>query len=536
MPSRPSITPATPSSALPGRKFRSGGPGRAGLHPTFGPDQEPPPQNLLTTVGRVLRTRKLWVLQGLVLVPLVVAVLTLRQEEQYTATAALFFRDSAGAVLEELGGGTFDDPTRDAATNDDLITLPTVARVAAQKLRQRPDVGQVSQQTVAQSVTVTPSDQSDLVEIEVEHPDPFLAAAVANDYGEAYIEFRRTVDRGQLQEAIRLVEGRLSMLPPEQRTGDIGGALAAQLEDLRLAEALQTGKAELVQRAGVPEEPSSPDLQRNLVLGLMLGAVLGLGAGILRDRVDHSVRSVEEIEELYDLPVLARIPRSREFRRGARRIETQHVQEAEAFRTLRANLGFLGVDGPLRSLLIASPVSGDGKSTVAWGLARTMAAMGDRVVLVEADLHKGPSPGADDAALGLSLVLSGTALDDAFVYESVGDEGTGVSGRKLVILPSGPTPPNPLELLESDRMADVLSTLEESFDHVLIDTPALTVLSDARPLAAEVSGVVVVLGLEHTSRAAAIDCRKQLELIRANALGLVVNLVPAQRVGYYQAY
>ncbi len=491
---------------------------------------------MLAAIWRVLRRRKLWVLQGLVLVPLLVAVLTLRQEEQYTATAALFFSDSTGAVLEDLSGSLLGDPAREAATNEALINLPTIARLAAQKLSQRPELGQVSAQTVSQSVTITSSGESDLVDIEAEHPNPFLAAAMASDYGEAYIEFRRTVDRGQLQEAISLVQSRLTILSPEQRSGEIGQALEAQLDELRLAEALQTGKAELVQRATVPEDPSSPNLELNLVLGLVLGAVLGLGAGLLRDRIDNSVRSIEEIEELYDLPVLARIPRSRDLERGPGRIEIKDARDAEAFRTLRANLGFLDVNGPLRSLLIVSPVSGDGKSTVAQGLARTMAAMGDSVVLVEADLHKGPLSGADDAAHGLSSVLSGTALDDAFLHESVDAEGTGVSGRKLVILPSGPTPPNPLELLESDRMADVLSTLEESFDHVVIDSPALTALSDARELAAEVSGVVVVLGLEHTSRAAAIDCRKQLELAQANPLGVVVNLVPTPRGGYYQAY
>jgi len=479
----------------------------------------------------VVRRRKLWVLQGLVIVPLIVVVLTLRQEEQYTATAALLFRDSAGALLEESSGGSFDDPAREAASNDALIALPAVSERAAVKFNRRPAVEPVSPRTVAESVSVSPSDVSDLAEIEAEHPDPFVAAAFANDYGEAYIEFRREADRSQLRGAIDLVEGRLNALPPEQRSGETGQALETQLDELRLAESLQTGKAELVQRASVPEEPSSPDLRRNLVLGLLLGGVLGLGTAVLRDRLDQSVRSVEEIEELYGLPVLGRIPRSRKLGRGAGRIEDS--QDAEVFRTLRANLNFFDVDGLLRSLLISSPVSGDGKSTVAQGLARTMAAMGDRVVLVNADLHKGPQVGAEDATPGLSSVLGGGTLAEALVREPVGQDGDGARGRELAILPSGPNPPNPLELLESERMASVLAQLEERFDYVIIDSPALTALSDARPLMGQVSGVVVVTALEHTSRAAATDFRKQLDLMEANALGLVANLAPAQRSGYY---
>lgn len=484
----------------------------------------------MATVVRVLRTRWLWVAQGLVLVPLVVLLLTLRQEEQYTATAALFFRDSTGALLEELSGGAFDDPVRQAATNDALLNLPAVSALTAEKLGQRPEVDGVSQETVAQSVTVSSSEESDLVEIEAEQQDPFLAAAIANDYGEAYIEFRREADRSQLQQAIALVERRMGALAVEERSGQSGMALEEQLNDLRLAAALQTGKAELVQRANPPEEPSSPNLSRNLILGLMLGAVVGLGAGVLRDRVDHSVRSVEEVEQLYGLPVLARIPRNRGREGAAAALEDG--SEAEAFRTLRANLRFFDVDGLLDSLLISSPVSGDGKSTVAWGLARTMALMGDLVVLVDADLHKGPQPGAEGSRHGLSSVLTGATLEQAFVYEPL-DERDGARQRELVVLPSGPTPPNPLELLESERMASVLVRLKESFDYVVIDSPALTVMSDARPLIPQVSGVLVVTALGHTSRAAITDFRKQLELAQAHPLGLIVNLAPTSRSGYY---
>lgn len=466
-------------------------------------------------------------LQGLIIVPLLVAILTLRQEPEYTATAGLLFRDSAAALLEETSGGTFEDPTRKAATNDDLVTLPAIARLTAERFNRRPETGTMTAQEVADRVSVSPSAESNFVEIESRHPDAHVAAALANDYGDSYIEFRRNADRRQLQDAVELVEQRLASLPPGELAGETAQELEARLDDLRLAQGLQTGEAELVQRASVPSEPSSPDMRRNLGLGLLLGMIVGVGSALLRDRVDQSVRSVEELEELYDLPILARVPQTRRFGRSE---ELERGPGAEAFRTLRANLRFFNVDGGLRSLLIASPASGDGKSTVAAGLARTMAAMGDSVLLIEADLHK-PSPTAGGEP-GLSSVLAGMVLEDALVKVPVSGAGDG-GGRELTVLPSGPVPPNPLELLESQRMEELLEDVSEDFDYVILDSPALSDISDTRVLIDQVSGIVVVSALAKTSRGATIDFRKQLALMKGNALGVVANLAPVKRDGYY---
>jgi len=494
---------------------------------------EPPGQaprgepTTLLTLFAVLRRRFLWVLQGLIIVPLLVGILTLRQEAQYTAAAGLLFRDSAAALLEDASGGSFEDPTREAATNDDLVTLPAIAGLAARRFDRRPERATITAQEVADSVSVSPSAESDFVEIESRHPNPNVAAALANDYGNSYIQFRREADQEQLQNAVELVEERLAGLPPGELAGATGQELRSRLDDLRLAQGLQTGKAELVQRASVPSEPSSPDVRRNLALGLLLGMIVGVGSAVMRDRVDQSVRGVEELEELYGLPILARVPQTRRLGRSE---PLEHGRGAEAFRTLRANLRFFNVDGGLRSLLIASPASGDGKSTVAAGLTRTMAAMGDSVLLIEADLHK-PSPTAGEAP-GLSSVLAGTLLEDALINVPVSGTSGG-EGRELTVLPSGPVPPNPLELLESRRMEELLEDVARDYDYVIIDSPALSDISDARVLVAQVSGIIAVSALARTTRGAATDFRKQLALLQCNALGVVANRAPVRRDGYY---
>lgn len=472
---------------------------------------------------RILSRRKWWVLQGLVIVPAVVAVLTLRQEEQYTGTASMLFRDAATSVLNDTSGG-FVDPSREKATADALIVLPVVAERTSALLG-----GRVSPAEVAASVSVSSETESDVVEIEAVDEDPVLAAQMANRYGEAYIASRQRSDRRQLQEAIDLARTRLAELTPAERGGPVGASLQERLTRLELAQSLLTGNAELVQRAKVPTKPSSPDLRRNLALGLLLGAVLGLSLGGLRERMDRTLKTAEEAEHAFGVPVLASIPRSRDVS-SASWDSLAQSPEAEGFRILRANLRYFDIDSRLSSLLVSSPLSGDGKSTVARGLALTMASLGDHVVLVEADLHKGTSAMLDGGTppSGLSSVLAGDPVDDALVRIPLGD-----TGRMLSVLPAGPVPPNPVELLESSRMQQLLLELERRFETVIIDSPALSHVSDARALVRPVTGVLIVTALGHTPRPAAAEFRKQLDLLGGRPVGLVANLASAPRSGYY---
>ena len=162
-----------------------------------------------------------------------------------------------------------------------------------------------------------------------------------------------------------------------------------------------------------PDSPSSPNTTSNVLFGIVLGALLGFGLAALLERIDRRVRSVEEMEEIYELPLVGRIPRSRTLAGDAAEGLGTQTPEGEAFRILRANLRYFGVDDDLHTILAVSPEQGDGKSTVARGLAMTMAEMGDEVVLVEADLRKGSEFRriTGEPADGLSDVLAGTPLD-----------------------------------------------------------------------------------------------------------------------------
>jgi len=277
------------------------------------------------------------------------------------------------------------------------------------------------------------------------------------------------------------------------------------------------------------------------VLGIVLGALLGLGLAFLLEKLDRKVRSREELEELYGVPVLARIPASRRIAglgRAPSGFGTQ-TPEGEAFRVLRTNLRFFDVGDrdERRSILVVSPEEGDGKSTVARGLATTMAEMGDDVVLVEADLRKGSSlrQVTGKPAFGLSNVLAGTPLDRALIKLPTPVPNLD-EPRYLSILPSGPIPPNPSELLESDRMAEVLEELQSQFSTVVLDSPAVAAVSDALALVPIASEVMLVGGLGKTTRDVARDMRRQFALLDKGPIGVVVNFAEADSARYSHYY
>ena len=494
-------------------------------------DSEEP---LLERTLRLLRRRKWIILQVLVAIPLLVLLLSLQQEKRYTATSSLLFEAS------QLDSGPID-LSRQAATNEELLQLPEVAQRTARALG-----AGVSTRQVQNSVEIEAAPDSDIVTLSATAATPALAADMANRYGEAFVSFRRESDEAGIERRIEIYQTAFEALPPEERQGERGQSLSDRLDRLRISQALSAaeavGRAELVQRASAPDTPSSPRIVRNLVLAFLLAGVLGLGLAALRDRVDRALSTEDELERVYGLPVLARIPRVRAFDKRLKEhtlgAQATTTPVAEAFRTLRANLRYFSVDRELRSILVASPIAADGKSSVAAGLAMTMAQMGDSVVLVEADLHKDHSSEAfvERSHSGLSTVLAGAvALDHALIEVPLSLDDRD-NGRSLAVLRSGPIPPNASELMESERMRSLVAELEDRYETVIIDSPPLALVSDALALVQETSGVLVVSRLGHTTRDAAVEFRNQLAMLNGPALGVVSNFSAGKSGAYYYGH
>ena len=259
--------------------------------------------------------------------------------------------------------------------------------------------------------------------------------------------------------------------------------------------------------------------------------MLGLGIAFLLERLDRRIREPEDLEGIYRLPALGVVPRSGALSRSSRRGSGERPglppADAEAFSLIRAHLRFFNVDRELRTIVIASPAPGDGKTTIARHLAEAAAKLGSRVLLLEADLRRPTlteqlqiesGPGLADVLIGAISMNEATQSVDL-------QPSTGATSRHtLNVLTAGVVlPPNPGELLESHAMGRVLQQAKLAYDLVVIDTPPLTAVSDAFPLLTKVDGVVIVGWVGRSRRDAAEQLSHVLASSGAPLLGVIVN-------------
>jgi receptor protein-tyrosine kinase len=457
----------------------------------------------------ILIARRNWILLLVcfLVVPGAALAYSLAQTPEYTASASLLFTEKNTSQF---------DPERAAATNLQLVSLD---QVAARTVSALPDT-HLTPEEVSGKVTVTPAGESDLVKVEATDPDPKLAATIANEFARQFIAFRRDANRAKILKGEDLVEARLNELTPAQVAGPEGQALEERHRELAIRATLQTGEAQLVQPATVPSAPSSPKKTRNVALGIVLGIILGISLALLRDQFDRRLKTVEEAEGIFGLSVLATVPQSRQIGGSAGIEATLRGEEAEAFRMLRANLQYFGIDQELKSILITSSASEEGKTMVAWNLALTEAHAGKRILYVEADLRRPTLAQRLDLskAMGLSLVLAGSVEAKAAIQKT----------RGVDVLAAGPLPPNPAELIDSQRMEGLLEWAEREYDRVIVDTPPAAIVADALPLIKQVDRVLIVVRLRRTARDAAEHLQEQLMYIEAPVIGLVVNEAPSQ--------
>jgi len=492
-----------------------------------------PEQTSGATVLRVLRRRIGVIALCALILPVLTFAVSVSIEKLYSASASLLFRDPQ--FDQKLFGSAFlapsVNPDRQAATNVELVSLDVVADRTERRL---PNAGEVTDK-----VNVTAEGQSDVVTVTATEPDPRLAAQVANAFATEYIALRRQADRAKIREAQRLVDRQLTDLPASERSGPRGRSLSERAEQLQVLASLQTGNAELAERASSPSSPSSPKVLRNTVVMAVLGLMLGVALAFLLHRLDRRIRDPKELEAIFDRPILGAIPESRALLKLGRASERLALQEIEAFRMLRANLRYFNIDRDVKSVLVTSAAPGDGKTTVAWNLAATAGAGGARVLAIEADLRHprfaatiGVPPGT-----GLSTVLANQVeFRDAVQEVPVTGGSSGGSPRTIDVLFAGPLPPNPTDLLESERMHELVSCAERDYDLVVIDTPPTSVVSDAIPLVARVGGVIVVGRLAKSTREGVTHLRNQLQNLDAPMLGVVVNAIGSDAEGYGYGY
>jgi capsular exopolysaccharide synthesis family protein len=298
---------------------------------------------------------------------------------------------------------------------------------------------------------------------------------------------------------------------------------------------IQQGQTEqpwqVISEIKVPSQPTSPALPKDLIPGALAGIVIGIGAAFLFEALDNTFHSSEELQNTINLPILGVIPKSKNLGKGAI-TKDDPIQSkgqygifrmTEAFRFLYTNLSFLSPDQPIRSVVVTSSTPLEGKSTIAENLARTAAAMGRRVLLVDADLRNPEVHLRLDVSnvWGLSHLFSTDMNVDDVIQKSS-------QAENLYVLTAGQIPPDPTALVASQKMKSLVQIFQNSFDLVIFDTPPTLEIVDAKVLGAYTDGMLMVVGLSQTKRSAVKSAVDEIRLSPAKLLGIVGNGVKSR--------
>jgi succinoglycan biosynthesis transport protein ExoP len=330
---------------------------------------------------------------------------------------------------------------------------------------------------------------------------------------------------------------------------ELYAALMRAKNEAQIEAASQIANIDVVDPAVTPLEPVRPNKKANVIIALVASLLLGIVLAFFLEYLDNTVKTEDEIKALLGIPIVGIIPRfdldGHKDGRVRRNRRAEHFALmsredpkspiAEAFRMVRTNLQFAGLDAGLNTIVVTSPIPGDGKTTVAANLAITLAAHEEKVLIVDADfripaVHKifdlPDSP-------GVSNILS-----EGSSFQSVVHEVEGVPN--LNVLTIGPIPPGSTELLTSSRMKELIEELKGNYDRIIFDVPPVLVAPDALDLASILDGTVLVLRLGEIDRRAMRRMRDLFDNTKINILGAVLNGVDVRDsrygYGYYYYY
>ena len=495
---------------------------------------EPGAGPTLRSYTRLVRRRKWWI-GGLALLGLATGIgLPLTQAKQYTATAQILVQ-SAGPTA--LGQAPQQVSATEVQTMLQLVTSASVQLAVRRKLGNVPPV-QASQ--VA---------QTNIISVTAIAAVPGAAARIANVYANEFVQGQRAAairsavsSEAAMRTEIAADAKEITSLRNQGRPVNQVNAvvnqeavLQVQLSQLQLSSASQTAPLTVVTPAEAPLSPSSPKPASDALLGLVAGLVLGLAVAFLRDSLDDAVSSKETAEHITNAPMLAAVPMVTSWRKRDRPLVVSMARPSspatEAFRSLRTSLQFARAEHEMRTIVVTSPAASEGKTSTLANLGAVFAQAGQNVLMVSCDLRKprlGQFFGIDESA-GLTTAILGEDLVENLICRAPGTEN-------LWLLPSGPTPPNPAELLNGARSQQIFAALRGRFDLVLIDSPPILPVTDAAVLAKDADATLLVVAAFRTKSGDLLRASEKLAQVNARVVGVVLNEATRQAPGYYSAY
>jgi succinoglycan biosynthesis transport protein ExoP len=506
---------------------------------------------------QVLRRRKFVIALSVAVVFTVALGVSYMQTPRYAASAKLLLKPRTSQSVFANQSQGYVDPVRSVQTEIEVINTEPVHDIVRQKIGSAPGVK-------ARAVG-----QTDLITVRGESTDASRAALIANTYAAAYIDFRRAqaleqfsaaseeiqTKITQLQQQIDNLSSTTANLPPcvnptatpdacNQRAGADAtvaarrttllsqlGLFQQTLDQLAVDSTLASGSAQLVTPASTPAAPFEPTPRRNALMGLVLGLLFGVGLAFLVEYLDDSIKGKEELDRAVPgVGVIGLIPQIADWKAKERSrvisLSDPTSPAAEAYRILRTSIQFLGIERQTRVIQMTSASAQEGKTTTLSNLAVAFANSGLRTVVVCCDLRRPRLHnffGLDNAVGFTSVLLGNVALAKALQP---------VPGQdRLLVLASGPLPPNPAELLSSSRTADLFRNLAAQADVVLIDCPPVLPVTDSIVLSQRVDATVLVVSARTTSRKAAHRAAEMLQQVNAPLIGAVLNGV-TEESGY----
>lgn len=442
----------------------------------------------LTDFVKVIRNHWITVVATTLVTILLTAGYTLTQTPIYQASTRLFVSTTSGSTMSDLYNANRLSQDR-VLSYAELVMGQTLAQRTIDRLDLDMNAADLSARVTAKSQADTV-----LIDVFVRDASPVRSRDIANALSDEFV------------------------------------VMVAELET-PMKGARPDARVVVEQRATIPTTPVTPKKFRNFVLGILLGAMLGIGIAVLRDLLDNTVKSQEQLEEIASTGVVGFIPFDKTLHQTpAISFDSDNSGTAEAFRKLRTNLQFLAVDNPPRLIVFTSTSPSEGKTTTSINIALALAEAQHNVLLIDGDLRRPRLAKYLDVvgSVGFSTALSGAACVDDVLQKS--------KFPFLTVLASGAIPPNPSELLGSMAAKKLLSELRGRFDYVIIDSAPLLAVTDSAILATEADGAIMVVRAGKTKRDQVAHAIGMLRDVGAPLLGTVLSMMPTRGNGAYNYY
>lgn len=425
------------------------------------------------------------------------------QPKVYAASSSGYVTVGESGTVDVLSGST---AAKERARSYAAIVS---SEAVAQKIKQNTPELSLTTGQIRSSLTATAGDNAALITVSAQASSPKNAQLLANSALQATADYIKEIEQnpGNAQALVN---------------GDSNAAATPPANS-------NTVRVIPLNNASVNPPLVSPNYQQNTLIGAVIGLVVVYTAIFLRRALDQRIRTRDDATKATGASILGVLPVSEDLNEEniVNGDTDDHIAQ-ESIRQLRTNLRFVNVDTPPRSFIVTSAVPGEGKSTVSLSLARSLADAGSPVILIDADLRR-PTVAKKlklDAKVGLTQVLAGQ-VEIANAVHQLGDSN-------LFVLPAGRIPPNPSELLGSDKMRQLIKELSEEFI-VVVDVPPLLPVTDASLLSHSVDGVILVGSIGRSHREQMTEASSILKKVNANLFGLVLNRAPRKGLGnsYY---